>query len=254
MPTISATIITKNEAKHIKDCIESVLWTDEIIILDCGSTDNTQDICKQYIPKVKLYETDWPGFGKQKNRALEFSTSEWVLSIDADERVTPELEVEILQILEHPQHTAYQIPRQNYFLGKPLKFCCGNNDTPIRLAKREFCKFSDDIIHEKMIINGRIGRLRKKLKHYSCDSLEELTNKTNNYSTLGALKLNQNKEQGGLVKALLHASWIFIKFYFIRLGCLDGLPGFIIALNNFKGTFYKYTKLSKITSASKNFS
>jgi len=244
--TISATIITKNEEKHIKDCIESVLWTDEIIILDSGSTDNTLKICKQYTPKVKLFETDWQGFGKQKTRALEQTTSEWILSIDADERVTPELKEEILQTLKQPSFEAYKIPMQNHFLRKPLKFCCGS-DYHIRLAKKSSCKFTDDVVHEQMIISGNsggnIGKLQKKLNHFSIDKLEESIEKINNYSTLGALKLKQNKENVRPIHAFGHALWIFIKIYFLRLGFLDGLPGFVFAFSNLEGTFYKYIKL-----------
>jgi glycosyltransferase involved in cell wall biosynthesis len=245
MPTISATIITKNEAKHIKDCIKSIIWVDEIIILDCGSIDGTQDICRKYAPKVKLYETDWPGFGIQKNRALNLATSEWILSIDADERVTTKLRNEILHTILCPKYTAYKIPRQSFFMKKQLKFCDNNKDTPIRLSNRKYCKYSDEIIHEKMIINGTIGKLQEKLEHHSWDNLEELTNKINEYSTLGALKLKQNKKQGGLMIALIHASWIFTKIYLIQLGCFDGLPGLIIASSKFKSTFHKYLKLAQ---------
>ena len=241
MPTISTLIITKNEAHDIEACIESVLWTDEIIILDCGSTDNTIDICKKYAPKVKLHQTDWPGFGKQKNRALVLATSEWILSIDADERVTPELKNEILQTLDNSSYVAYQIPFQNHFLNRKIKYCFGD-DFHTRLAKKEFCKFSDNIVHEKIIINGATGKLRKKIDHFSCDNMEELINKINSYSTLGAITLHQSGKKASFARALTHACWKFIKIYFINLGFLDGWPGFILAFSNFEGTFYKYAK------------
>jgi len=244
MPTISTLIITKNEAQNIAACIESVLWTDEIIVLDCGSTDQTQEICKKYASKVKLHENDWPGFGKQKNRALALATSDWILSIDADERATPKLKQEILQKLANPKYAAYQIPRLNYFLGKPLKYCYGDKaDAPTRLAKRELCRFSDDIIHEKMLIDGAIGKLQNKLEHFSFNSIEDLINKINSYSTLGATKLHANKKKTSYFKALAHGLWAFIRIYFLKLGLLDGWAGFIIAFSNFEGTFYRYVKL-----------
>lgn len=246
MPTISTIIITKNEARNIEACIASVIWTNEIIILDCGSTDYTQDICKKYAPKVKLYETDWPGFGKQKNRAMQLAISEWLFFIDADERVTPELQDEILQTLDQDKnnYAAYQMPRQNYFLKKQLNYCCSRGDaSSIRLVKKGWGKFSDKIVHESITINGNIGQMHQELSHFSWGSLEELLNKTNCYSTLGALQLEQTKNKSSFAGALARASWAFIRTYFIRLGFLDGWPGFIIAFSNFEGTFYKYAKL-----------
>jgi glycosyltransferase involved in cell wall biosynthesis len=244
MPTISAIIITKNEAQNIISCIESILWADEIIVLDCGSIDHTQALCKKYAPKVKLHETDWPGFGKQKNRALSLATSDWILSIDADERITPKLKDEILQKLNDTNFVAYEIPRLNYFLGKPIKHCFGNKkDAPIRLMKKGFCKFSDDIVHEKIIANGSTSKLQNKLNHFSFNSIEGLINKINDYSTLGAIRLYDAKKKTSHPKAFMHAAWIFIKIYFLRCGFLDGWAGFIIAFSNFEGTFYRYVKL-----------
>ena len=246
MPTITTIIITKNEARNIAACIESALWTDEIVVLDCGSTDQTQEICKQYAPKVKLYETDWPGFGKQKNRALELATSNWILSIDADERITSELKKEILQQLDSIDSTncaAYQIPRLTHFLGKSIKYCFGTNDAPIRLIQKGFGKFSDDIVHEKIIANGKTGKLQNKLEHLSFDNVETLINKINNYSSLGATKLYRNQKKTTYAKAMARATWIFIKIYFLKRGFLDGWAGFIIAFSNFEGTFYRYVKL-----------
>jgi glycosyltransferase involved in cell wall biosynthesis len=242
--TISTIIITKNEAHNIAACIESVLWTDEIIILDCGSTDQTKNICERYAPKVSFHETDWPGFGKQKNRALELAKSTWILSIDADERVTPALTNEILAKLSFPNCIAYRIPRLNYFLGKPIKYCFGNKkDAPIRLIKKNFGKFSDDIIHEKIIANGIVKKLKNQLHHFSFANTTEIINKINNYSTFGATKLHKAKKTSSYLHAFAHASWMFFKIYFLRLGFLDGGIGFIVAFSNFEGVFYRYLKL-----------
>lgn len=244
MPTISTIIITKNEAENIAACIESVLWTDEIVVLDCGSTDKTVAICRRYATKVKVSETNWPGFGKQKNRALTTTTSDWVLSVDADERITPQLKQEILKILETASYVAYKIPRLTYFCGKPIKYCFGDkSDAPIRLAKKNFCKFSDDDVHEKIIVNGTVGKLQNKLDHFSFDCIEELIDKMNSYSTLGAVKLYDANKKTTYTKAFMHALWIFIKIYVLKRGFLDGWAGFIIAFSSFEGTFYRYVKL-----------
>lgn len=245
MSKIAAIIITKNEEQNIAACIKTVLWADEIIVLDCGSVDKTQDICREYLPKVKLYAADWPGFGKQKNRALALTNSLWVLSIDADERITPELKREILQTVNNASYVAYKIPRLSYFLGSPIRYCYGDkSDAPIRLIKSGFGTFSDDIIHERIvIIGGAVGQLRNKMLHFSFGDIEQLINKINNYSTLGATKLYHEKTKSSYLKAISHASWAFIKIYFLHRGFLDGWPGFIIAFNNFAEVFYKYAKL-----------
>ena len=249
MQTISTIIITKNEEQDIAACIESALWTNEIIILDSGSADTTLAVCEKYAPKVRVHTTtDWSGFGKQKNRALAFATSDWILSIDADERVTPELKQEILQKLNlnNTDFIAYKMPRITYFLGKQIKYCFSNNsDAPIRLVKKDCGKFSDDIIHEKLVISGKTGELKSKLQHFSFGNIEELINKINNYSSLGATKLYGTKKKTSYAMAFTHAFWIFVKIYFLKLGFLDGWPGFIIALSNFEGTFYRYAKLKE---------
>lgn len=244
MPTISTIIITKNEEKHIKDCIETVLWTDEIIVVDSGSTDRTQNICKEYFPKVKLYITDWPGYGNQKNRALGYASSDWILSLDADERITPELKTEILQaITDNSNYIAYQIPRTPYFYNRPIYYAFNSRkDTPTRLARKGLCKFTDAIIHETLLANGKIKKLKNSLKHFTCDNLEESINKINNYSSLGAINLGRDHKKVSIVKAITHSIWLFVKVYFLRLGFLEGWPGFLIALNHAEVNFYKYAK------------
>jgi len=268
---ISTIIITKNAAKHLKQCLDSVLWMDEIIVLDCGSNDDTVSICKSYGDKLKLHQTDWPGFGKQKNRALKLASGEWVLSLDADEVVTPELQCEITGILDccakstlndevvkhgqvvinknnkDNQVVAYKIPRLTYCFGKPVKYCFGHNkDKPIRLLKRDHGCFSDDIVHEKIIVTGKISSLKQPMQHFSFSSIEDIINKMHSYSTLNATKLYQKQYKTTPVKAFLHAFWAFFRIYILRLGFLDGYCGFVIALGNFEGVFYKYAKLMEL--------
>lgn len=268
---ISTIIITKNAEKHLKQCLDSVLWTDEIIVLDCGSDDNTVDICNSYSDKLKLHQTDWPGFGKQKNRALKLASGEWILSLDADEVVTPELQGEIIAILncfakssrndevlqagrvainkdkKDNQVVAYKIPRLTYCFGKPVKYCFGHNkDKPIRLLKKNCGYFSDDIVHEKIIVNGEIGNLKQQMQHFSFSSIEDIINKMHSYSTLSATKLYQKQYKTTPAKIFLHAFWTFFRIYVLRLGFLDGYCGFVIALGNFEGVFYKYAKLMEL--------
>lgn len=250
---ISTIIITKNAATYLKQCLDSVRWTDEIIVLDCGSDDETVDICKEYGEKLKLYQTDWPGFGKQKNRALALASGEWILSLDADEVVTPELQREIIDILhKNKQIAAYKIPRLTYCFGKPIKYCFGHNkDKPIRLLKKNCGRFSDDIVHEKIIVNGEVGNLCQQIQHFSFSSIGNIINKMHSYSTLSATKLYQKQYKTTPTKAFLHAFWIFFRIYILRLGFLDGYCGFIIAFSSFEGTFYKYVKLMEMYKGSR---
>lgn len=246
MKKITATIITKNEALNIEQCLQSVSWVDEIIVLDSGSTDGTQEICRRL--GAKLIETDWPGFGIQKNRALEMATNDWVLSIDADEVVTEELKIEIQAILADPQAlVAYRIPRLNFFQNHKLKYCLNaKHDAPIRLAQKKYAKFSNDCVHEEIIVDGAIGTLDHMLLHHPFRDLAELLDKANLYSTLGAKKLFEKKIKPSIFKTLWHSIWAFTKIYFLKLGFLDGWAGFLIALANFEGTFYRYAKLIEL--------
>ena len=240
--SISVVIMTKNEAEDITACIESALWVNEIIILDCGSTDNTLEICKKY--PLTIINTDWPGFGEQSNRALNIINSDWCLLIDADERISEKLKQEILiTINNNPTHAAYKLPRLNSFMGKTLWYSLNpKSDLPIKLLRKGLVYFKYDV-HPEPIVNGSIGKLTNYLLHYPFKNLTELLDKSNHYSSLAAAKLESMHVAPGITKTLLHASWIFVKIYFIKLGFLDGWPGFIIAFSNFEGTFYKYAKL-----------
>ena len=243
MPSIATIIITKNEERNIAACIETVLWTDEIIVLDCGSDDKTMQICQEYAPKVRLYMTNWLGFGKQKNRALALTAATWVLSLDADERITPELKDEILRKLNN-NYVAYQIPRLSYFLNKPIKYCYGHkSDAPVRLFRNGCGEFTNDIVHEQITVVGARGKLQHKMLHFSFSSIEQLIDKTNTYSTLSAAKLKSCQVKTTYFRALAHASWAFLKIYFLRRGFLDGWTGFVVAFSNFAAVFYKYAKL-----------
>ena len=249
MATIAATIITKNEVKNIEDCIKSLLWMDQIIVFDSGSTDGTIAICEKY--GAKVIKTDWLGFGIQKNRALEAAATDWIFSIDADERVTPELQQEILSMIsgEH-DFVAFKVPRQSYVLNRPVKYCFSSkSDAPIRLFKRGYAKFTNDVVHEKIIPDGNVASLKNVLLHFSFPDLATILKKVSLYSSLGAEKLAAKHVKSSVVKIFWHAIWSFIRMYFLKLGFLDGWSGFIIAFGNFEETFYRYAKLLEKNSA-----
>lgn len=242
MPTLSIIIITKNEAHHIETCLQSIQWANEIIVVDSGSTDNTVELCKRYTEKVFI--TDWPGFGPQKNRALQYATSDWVLSIDADEHVGDELKKEILTILANPaSYCAYAIPRISSYMGKKLRYGGWRNDYPIRLFQREKAKFGNDIVHEKIETNESVGKLNYPLYHESFQTLEEVINKINSYSTLSAKMKQQRGKKSSLLTALSHGLWTFIRDYLLKLGFLDGREGFMSAFSRAEGSYYRYMKL-----------
>lgn len=239
----SAILICKNEAHHIRRCLESIQWVDEIIIIDSASTDNTVEICREFTDQVFITH-DWPGFGIQKNRALEKANGDWVLSIDADESLTDELKNEIqLTINSNDTMDGYFIYRQNYFCGKAIHYGEWRNDKVLRLFKREKGLITKDIVHESIQVNGKTADLKNKLQHDTFQSLDACLVKINRYSTLAAEKKYQQEKRGGLTLGALKGSWAFFKSYFIQLGFLDGREGLLIAVMCFLARFYTMNKL-----------
>lgn len=249
MNTITVTIITYNEEARIEECLQSVQWADEIIIFDSGSTDHTIEICRHYTQHV--YITDWPGFGKQKNRAIEHANSEWVLSLDADERVSTELKKEIQTTIQTAALNGYLIPRLSYYCGQPMRHSGWWPDYTPRLFRSGKGKFDDAIIHERLNIEGDTGKLHKPIIHYSFPDMESVLNKVNQYSTLNAEKLHSQGKSSSLLKAIGKGLWAFIRTYIIQAGFLDGERGFMLAISNAEGTYYKYIKLYLLTSHAK---
>jgi len=243
MSRLSIILITKNEEHDLADCLKSVNWADEIIICDSGSTDATLDIARQFSDKV--YSTDWPGFGPQKNRALDKASGQWVLSIDADERVSPELKDEILGVLSsHNPADAYSIPRHSFYCGHPIRHGDWRDDRVTRLFQRNKAKFCDSLVHESLQVEGQIASLKAPLIHHAFKDLHEVLRKIDHYSTLGAQNRHQKGKTGSLSQALGHALWTFIRGYIFRLGFLDGKAGFQLAVSNAEGCYYRYLKLA----------
>jgi len=241
---LSVIVIVKDEADRIADCLSSVAGiADEIIVLDSGSSDNTVEICRQFTDKV--FETDWPGYGKQKQRALDKATGDWVLSIDADERLTPELADEIDAVIKNnPEEVAFKMQWAVIAFGKQL-----NHGRSARFVSRLFCRsgahFTDAIVHEKVLFSeGKIGKLKNRLLHYSIRDYEHLMSKSCQYAWLGGKKRYEaGKKGGGLWGASVRAILVFLQIYILRGGFLDGSVGFLIAVNYSQGAFNKYAAL-----------
>jgi glycosyltransferase involved in cell wall biosynthesis len=243
-PTLSVTIITCNEEHDIRACLESVRWADEIIVLDSGSTDNTVAICREYTDKV--FSTDWPGFGQQKNRALQYVTTDWVLSLDADEQVTPELQQEIATAIQNGNHDAYAIPRQSIYCGTVINYGAWHKKPVVRLFKCCHGKFDDAPVHESLIIDGEIGTLKSLLIHHTYRNLEEVLDKMNLYSTKKAEHLLQQGKKGSLVSAITHGFWAFFRSFILQRGFLDGKAGYMLAISNAQYAYYCYLKLMQL--------
>lgn len=243
---LSVIIITKNESAHIGRCLESVSWADEIIVLDSGSADDTVAICQQYTDKV--YETDWPGFGVQKQRAVDKASGDWILSLDADEVVTSELRAEIEKALLQEHYKGYEIPRLSSYCGKQMHYGGWWPDYVLRLFRRDCGYFTDSVVHESIIVQGQVGRVRSPLLHDAFINLDEVLYKVNSYSTLGAEMLYQRGVRSSLGKAILKGLWTFIRTYCIKAAILDGRQGLMLSISNAEGAYYKYLKLSELQS------
>ncbi|MCR4298468.1 MAG: glycosyltransferase family 2 protein [Gallionella sp.] len=243
MAKLSVILITKNEAANVRACLASVAWADEIIVVDSGSTDATAKICGEF--GARIYMHDWPGFGAQKNRALDYATNEWVFSIDADERVTPELRAAIEAVLRKGDGTctAYHVSRRSSYCGRFLRHSGWYPDRIVRLFKRDAARFSDALVHESVEVKGKIGLLEGELLHYSYENLEQVLDKANQYSSAAARMLQQRGRNSSVSGAALRGLWTFIRTYFLQRGFLDGREGFMVAVSNAEGTYYRYLKL-----------
>ncbi|OQW70977.1 MAG: LPS biosynthesis protein [Proteobacteria bacterium ST_bin11] len=238
---LSVVVITKNESRHIARCLASVAWADEIIVFDSGSDDDTVAICQQYTDQV--FVTDWPGFGLQKQRALAKAQHDWVLSIDADEEISAALKIEIQQALQNSEAQGFEIPRLSSYCGREIKHGGWWPDYVLRLFRREAGHFSEVVVHERVVVHGKIDRLRNPILHESYIDLEEVLNKTNSYSSLGASKLFAQGESASLGLAIAKGFWTFFRTYFIKLAILDGPQGLMLAISNAEVSYYKYLKL-----------
>jgi len=244
MPTLSVILITRNEEVNLADCLASLEGiAEQIVVVDTNSTDLTLQIAKNY-GAVIAQPADWPGFGPQKNRALELATGEWVLSLDADERLTPALRSEILTAITHPaQIDCFAIPRLSWYCGRFIRHSGWSPDYVDRLFKRGTARFSDDLVHERLIPNGQVDKLENPMLHFSFMNYSQVLEKLDRYSTASAEQAFSKGKKSSPLKAVFHGIWAFIRTYFIRLGFLDGPQGFALAISNAQGTYYRYMKL-----------
>lgn len=246
---ISAIIITKDEEHSIRECLQSISWVDEIIVVDSESKDQTLKICKEF--RAKIFTKSWQGFGPQKNEAIKHAKYKWILSIDADEIITPELKKEIIAITKSNNPSeAYSICRRSFYCGRLIKFSGWQSDFVVRFFQKKFCKFSDDLVHEKVLVNGVTLKTKSYMIHNAFENFEEVIKKINVYSSLSASMFYKKNRKSSLKKAILHAFWSFIKTYIIKLGFLDGKYGFMLSISNAEGTYYRYIKLMMLHSKS----
>jgi glycosyltransferase involved in cell wall biosynthesis len=240
VPQLSAIIITKDEAVNIGECLDSLAFCDERIVVDAQSSDGTLIIAKQKGARVATHS--WKGFGPQKNYALSLAQGEWVLSIDADERVTPELARAIRAAIDAGKADAYEIPRRSSFCGRMMRHSGWFPDLVLRLFRRDKARFTDDVVHERVVCDGPVARLTEPILHFPVTRLEDAIRRIDQYSTLGAEKLVASDRKISPLSGLTHGIGTFLRVYFLKLGFLDGTPGFMLAVANAEGAYYRYQK------------
>lgn len=238
---ISVTVLTKNSQKYLKEVLSSLTQFDEVVLYDTGSKDDTMSIAREF-KNVKIFEAPFEGFGPTHNKATNVCTNDWVLSIDSDEVVSPEMAQEILNT-NLKNNCVYSFPRNNYFNGKWIKWCGWYPDKQYRLYNRKCTKFTDAQVHESIIVDGQdVVDMKNPIIHYSYASISDFLVKMQFYSELFA---NQNvgKKSSSLGKALLHSYFTFFKNYILKRGFLGGYEGFVISKYNADTAYYKYLKL-----------
>ena len=244
---ISATIITRDEEQNIAGCLASLSFADEIIIVDSGSTDRTEEICLRH-PKVRFYQRDWPGYGRQKNVAADLATNDWIFSIDADERVTERLRSSILSAAAG-HHSAFRVARENYFGRRWIRRCGWYPDYTTRFYDRRACRFVERSVHESLQCDRKPGTLAGNLCHFTYTGISDYIARMNRYSSLAANEVVKAGKRPGIPAVVLKPLCTFFKMYIIRLGFLEGFTGFQLAALYAVYTFAKYAKAREILEA-----
>lgn len=238
---LSAVIITHNAAALLEACLQSLAFADEILVVDSGSTDGTVELAQSH--GAKVVQKEWLGFGPQKQFAVECAVHDWVLCLDDDERVSEALREAIVTELRSPRGSVYAMPRCNRFLGRWLRHGEGYPDWSVRLFDRRAARWSDDTVHEKVATSAPALRLRGDLLHESAEDLERYLEKQNRYTSLQAQQLHAEGRSAGVLQLVLAPLVRFVKFYFLRLGFLDGVPGLVHVSIGCMNSFNKYAKL-----------
>jgi glycosyltransferase involved in cell wall biosynthesis len=238
---LTVTVITLNEAAHIEAALASVAWADEIVVLDAGSSDATVEIARRRATRVEV--RDWPGYGAQKNRAAELASNDWILSLDADERVTPELAAEIREVLKQPAEAGYRIPRVTWYLGRWIRSTDWYPDLQLRLYDRRKGRWSLRSVHESIDLTGRPGRLRHELQHYAYRDVSHHLSTIDRYTTLAADQWLADGRRTTALAAVAHPPLAFLRNYILRGGIKDGGAGLLISALN---SYYVFLKLVKL--------
>lgn len=243
-PRLSVVLIAKNAAELLADCLASVSWADEIVLLDSGSSDNTVELARSLGVTVYI-NTDWQGYGIQRQRAQDYATGEYVLMLDTDERVTPELEQSIRRVLEAPDNSAvYSIARRNYFLGRFMRHSGWYPDRVMRLYERRRFRYNNNLVHESLDAKGaQVIELSGDLLHLTCRDFSGFQQKQLAYATAWAQERHQKGKKTSLAGIFGHTLGAFVKTLLLRGGVLDGKQGWLLAVVNAQYTFNKYTEL-----------
>lgn len=244
MEKVSVTIIVLNEEDHIRECLESVKWADEVLVSDSGSIDRTVEICREY--GAKVFSDQWLGFGRQKNLVGDRAGNSWILNIDADERVTPELKEEILRAIGSGDNAGYYLPRKNYFGDRWIRHCGWYPDNNLRLYRKDRGRFLDRYVHESVAVNGPKGYLKNPLIHRTYRDVSDYLSRMQRYSTLAAEEMLNQGKNAGVMDILLRPPFTFFKMYILKLGFLDGAEGAILSILYASYTLAKYAKLREI--------
>jgi glycosyltransferase involved in cell wall biosynthesis len=247
---ISATIITLNEESNIEDCLESLDFADEIVVVDSGSRDRTGEICRAH-PKVRFHERFWPGYGSQKNIAAELAANDWILNIDADERISPELKKSILKA-DFTKYDGFRFARKNYFGKRWIRNCGWYPDCNLRLYNKFRCSFNERKVHEAVATDGAVQQLSGDLVHYTYQDITDYLQRMQKYSSLAAQEIVAKKKKVAVGHILFRPVWTFFRMFILKKGFLEGYAGFLLSILYSFYTFSKYTKAKEIQTAQIN--
>jgi glycosyltransferase involved in cell wall biosynthesis len=248
-PSLALIVITRNNGRTLRRCLESADFVDEKILVDNSSTDDTRDIAEAFGARVVI-TTDFPGFSAQKQRALDLVKSDWILALDADEWILPPLKSEMLAALDNPgPHAGFDMPRLSSFCGRLLRHGDWARDRVVRLCRRSHASYGGGAVHDRIHVEGSTGRLGAPVMHEAVFDLEHALWRMNLYSTMTARERHLRGQAASLPGAMVHGFWTFFRSYVLRAGFLDGAPGFYQALTAGEGSFYRYAKLLEMNRA-----
>lgn len=247
---LSLIVITHNEEQNIRECLNSAISADEIIVVDSNSTDLTVNMAREYTDNVIQVE-DMP-YGQKRNLGIDRAQNDWILWLDADERLTEELRIEITEVIDNPDSlSAYYINRKSFFITKFIKHCGWYPDYTLRLFKSSAgIRFNDSLVHEKAVYEGKTAKLNNDILHYTDRTFEHYFKKLNHYTTLSALELFNKGRKAGFLDIILRPQFTFLKMYFLKLGILDGFMGLVLCILSSIHVMVKYLKLYKLNKGS----